>query len=102
MPLIGGKTPLHATDCGGECRQWNRWWLYLLLGGTRTSPCSAKAKGKKPESLLPVVISEDEFELVLGIFGGLPVLKGRSNRTLWASRHTNTQCMILELLSSNS
>ena len=35
--------------------------------GTRTSVRSAKAKGKEPESLLPVAISEDEFELVMGI-----------------------------------
>ena len=36
--------------------------------GTRTSARSAKAKGKEPEASLPVVISEDEFELAMGIF----------------------------------
>lgn len=40
----------------------------LSTSGTRTSARSAKAKGKEPESSLPVVISEDEFELVMGIF----------------------------------
>jgi len=40
----------------------------LLNLGTRTSVRSANAKGKEPESLFPVVISEDEFELVIGIF----------------------------------
>ena len=40
----------------------------VSVSGTRTSARSAKAKGKEPESLLPVVISEDEFELVMGIF----------------------------------
>jgi len=35
--------------------------------GTRTSVRSAKAKGKEPESILPVAISEDEFELITGI-----------------------------------
>ena len=40
----------------------------MSASGTRTSARSAKAKGKEPESLLPVVVSEDEFELVMGIF----------------------------------
>ena len=35
--------------------------------GTRTSARSAKAKGKEPEAAQPVVISEDEFELVMGV-----------------------------------
>ena len=39
----------------------------LSATGTRTSARSAKAKGKEPEST-PVVISEDEFELVMGLF----------------------------------
>jgi enhancer of polycomb-like protein len=38
------------------------------ISGTRTSVRSAKAKGKEPENSLPVVVSEDEFELVMGIF----------------------------------
>lgn len=40
----------------------------VSISGTRTSSRSAKAKGKEPETSLPVVISEDEFELVMGIF----------------------------------
>ncbi len=40
----------------------------LSVSGTRTSARSAKAKGKEPEALLPVIITEDEFELVMGIF----------------------------------
>jgi enhancer of polycomb-like protein len=40
----------------------------LSISGTRTSARSAKAKGKEPESFSPVIISEDEFELVIGIF----------------------------------
>lgn len=35
---------------------------------TRTSQRSAKAKGKEPDVAPPVVISEDEFELVMGLF----------------------------------
>jgi enhancer of polycomb-like protein len=35
---------------------------------TRTSTRSSKAKGKEPEAFHPVVISEDEFELVMGVF----------------------------------
>ncbi|KAH9020325.1 enhancer of polycomb-like-domain-containing protein [Lactarius pseudohatsudake] len=35
---------------------------------TRTSQRSAKAKGKEPDVAQPVVISEDEFELVMGLF----------------------------------
>ncbi|KAK7031410.1 enhancer of polycomb-like protein [Favolaschia claudopus] len=36
--------------------------------GLRTSSRSAKAKGKEPESSAAVVISADEFELVMGLF----------------------------------
>ncbi len=39
----------------------------LSTSGTRTSARSAKAKGKEPELSQPVIISEDEFELVMGI-----------------------------------
>ena len=35
---------------------------------TRTSQRSAKAKGKEPDVVQPIVISEDEFELVMGLF----------------------------------
>ena len=35
---------------------------------TRASSRSAKAKGKEPEVSQPRVISEDEFELVMGLF----------------------------------
>lgn len=35
---------------------------------TRASARSAKAKGKEPEVSQPIVISEDEFELVMGLF----------------------------------
>jgi enhancer of polycomb-like protein len=36
---------------------------------TRSGPArSAKAKGKEPEVLQPISISEDEFELVMGLF----------------------------------
>jgi enhancer of polycomb-like protein len=35
---------------------------------TRASARSAKAKGKEPEISQPLVISEDEFELVMGLF----------------------------------
>jgi len=35
---------------------------------TRTSQRSAKAKGKEPDVAQPVVISEDDFELVMGLF----------------------------------
>ena len=38
------------------------------VSGTRTSSRSAKAKGKEPEASQPVVVSEDEFELVMGVF----------------------------------
>lgn len=34
---------------------------------TRTSQRSAKAKGKEPDVAQPVAISEDEFELVMGL-----------------------------------
>jgi enhancer of polycomb-like protein len=36
--------------------------------GVRMSARSAKAKGKEPESSAPVVISDDEFELAVGLF----------------------------------
>jgi len=36
--------------------------------GTRSSSRSAKAKGKEPDVVQPVAITEDEFELVIGIF----------------------------------
>jgi len=35
---------------------------------TRTSTRSLKAKGKEPDTPQPVVISEDQFELVMGVF----------------------------------
>jgi enhancer of polycomb-like protein len=35
---------------------------------TRASARSAKAKGKEPEVSQPLIISEDEFELVMGLF----------------------------------
>lgn len=35
---------------------------------TRTSQRSAKAKGKEPDVAQPIVISEDDFELVMGLF----------------------------------
>jgi enhancer of polycomb-like protein len=35
---------------------------------TRTSQRSAKAKGKEPDVTQPIVISEDEFEVVMGLF----------------------------------
>jgi enhancer of polycomb-like protein len=35
---------------------------------TRTSQLSAKMKGKEPDVVQPIVISEDEFELVMGLF----------------------------------
>ncbi|KAF8070202.1 enhancer of polycomb-like-domain-containing protein [Lyophyllum atratum] len=40
----------------------------LSASTTRTSARSAKAKGKEPEPLHAQVISEDEFELVMGLF----------------------------------
>lgn len=40
----------------------------VSTSGTRTSARSAKAKGKEPEISQPIVISEDEFELVIGVF----------------------------------
>ncbi|KAJ6624941.1 enhancer of polycomb-like-domain-containing protein [Mycena sp. CBHHK59/15] len=36
--------------------------------GVRTSARSAKAKGKEPELLSPTSVTEDEFELVMGLF----------------------------------
>lgn len=38
------------------------------VSGTRTSSRSAKVKGKEPESSQLVFVSEDEFELVMGVF----------------------------------
>jgi enhancer of polycomb-like protein len=40
----------------------------LSASGTRTSSRSAKAKGKEPEVSQPITVSEDEFELVMGLF----------------------------------
>ena len=40
----------------------------ISVSSIRTSARSAKVKGKEPESSLPIVISEDEFELVMGLF----------------------------------
>ncbi|KAF8881613.1 enhancer of polycomb-like-domain-containing protein [Infundibulicybe gibba] len=40
----------------------------VSASSTRTSSRSAKSKGKEPESPQPVIISEDEFELVMGLF----------------------------------
>jgi hypothetical protein len=38
------------------------------VSGTRTSSRSAKVKGKEPEACQLVFVSEDEFELVMGVF----------------------------------
>ncbi|KAG7090577.1 hypothetical protein E1B28_009684 [Marasmius oreades] len=38
------------------------------VSGTRVSSRSAKSKGKEPDSVQPVVITEDEFELVMGLY----------------------------------
>ena len=40
----------------------------VSIPGTQTSVRSSKVKGKEPESILLVVISEDEFELAMDIF----------------------------------
>ncbi|GLB37128.1 putative enhancer of polycomb-like protein [Lyophyllum shimeji] len=40
----------------------------ISASATRTSARSAKAKGKEPESSHALVISEDEFELTMGLF----------------------------------
>jgi len=40
----------------------------LSTSNTRTSARSAKAKGKEPDISQSVVISEDEFKLVMGVF----------------------------------
>jgi enhancer of polycomb-like protein len=40
----------------------------VSTSGTRTSARSAKAKGKEPDVTQPVAISEDEFELVVGVY----------------------------------
>ena len=38
------------------------------VSGTRASARSAKAKGKEPETCQPSTISQDEFELVMGLY----------------------------------
>ncbi|KAG6837096.1 hypothetical protein H0H93_014989, partial [Arthromyces matolae] len=38
------------------------------VSSTRTSSRSAKGKGKEPEASHPLIISEDEFELVMGLY----------------------------------
>lgn len=40
----------------------------VSVSGTRASARSAKAKGKEPEPCQPAAITEDEFELVMGLF----------------------------------
>ncbi|TFK31904.1 enhancer of polycomb-like-domain-containing protein [Crucibulum laeve] len=40
----------------------------VSTSGTRLSARGSKGKGKEPESPQPVVVSDDEFELVMGIF----------------------------------
>jgi enhancer of polycomb-like protein len=40
----------------------------VSVSGTRASARSAKAKGKEPETCQPTTISEDEFELVMGLY----------------------------------
>ena len=40
----------------------------VSVSGTRASARSAKAKGKEPEPCQPVSITEDEFELVMGLY----------------------------------
>ena len=40
----------------------------VSVSGTRTSARSAKAKGKEPEPCQSTTISEDEFELVMGLY----------------------------------
>ncbi|KAK2462409.1 hypothetical protein APHAL10511_005715 [Amanita phalloides] len=40
----------------------------VSVAGTRSSARSAKAKGKEPDIVQPVAITEDEFELVMGLF----------------------------------
>lgn len=40
----------------------------VSVSGTRASARSAKAKGKEPETCQPSTISEDEFELVMGLY----------------------------------
>lgn len=40
----------------------------VSVSGTRASARSAKAKGKEPEPCQPATITEDEFELVMGLF----------------------------------
>lgn len=40
----------------------------VSTSGTRVSARSAKAKGKEPDVSQPLVITEDEFELLMGLF----------------------------------
>jgi enhancer of polycomb-like protein len=40
----------------------------LSAGGSTRTGRSAKSKGKEPEAPQALVISEDEFELVMGLF----------------------------------
>lgn len=40
----------------------------VLTSTGRASARSAKAKGKEPEELHPILMSEDEFELLMGLF----------------------------------
>lgn len=40
----------------------------VLTSSGRVSSRSAKGKGKEPEELYPIPMSEDEFELVMGLF----------------------------------
>jgi enhancer of polycomb-like protein len=42
--------------------------IAVPISGTRISVRSAKAKGEETENSLPVVVSEDEIELIMGIF----------------------------------
>ena len=58
------RTKNHG-EAHGEGRSAQR---AVLTPGTRSSARNEKVKGKEPESSLPVVISEDEFELVMSIW----------------------------------
>jgi enhancer of polycomb-like protein len=40
----------------------------VSASGTRTSARSSKAKGKEPDVAQPIALTEDEFELVMGLF----------------------------------
>ena len=39
-----------------------------ITGATTRASRNAKAKGKEPETAQPVAMTEDEFELVMGVF----------------------------------